>query len=95
MIDRLNKVFESRVRLGIMSVLVVNTWVDHGTLKQLLNVTDGNLASHLAALQAEGYVLMRKRFIANRPNTSYKASVAGAAAFREHLNALEQLIRNT
>ena len=95
MIDGLNKAFESRVRLGIMSVLVVNDWVDHATLKQLLNVTDGNLASHLGALEAGRHVQVRKRFIGRRPNTSYKTTATGTAAFRAHLQALEQLINNT
>ena len=92
MIEQLNKAFESRVRLGIMAVLVVNAWVDHAQLRELLNVTDGNLASHLAALEELRYVQVRKRFVGKRPNTSYKASVAGARAFREHLDAIERLI---
>lgn len=92
MIEQLNKSFESRVRLGIMAVLAVNEWVDHAQLRELLNVTDGNLASHLAALEELRYVQVRKRFVGKRPNTSYKASVAGARAFREHLDAIERLI---
>lgn len=92
MIEQLNKGFESRVRLGIMAVLVVNDWVDHARLKELLSVTDGNLASHLNALEQLRYVQVRKRFVGKRPNTSYKASAAGARAFREHLDAIERLI---
>ncbi|MBK8498188.1 MAG: transcriptional regulator [Flavobacteriales bacterium] len=92
MIEQLNKAFESRVRLGIMAVLAVNDWVDHSRLRELLNVTDGNLASHLAALEELRYVQVRKRFVGRRPNTSYKASVAGARAFREHLDAIERLL---
>ncbi|MBK9177101.1 MAG: transcriptional regulator [Flavobacteriales bacterium] len=92
MIEQLNKAFESRVRLGIMAVLVVNEWVDHAQLKELLGVTDGNLASHLAALEDLNYVQVRKRFIGRRPNTSYKATVSGTRAFREHLDAIERLI---
>lgn len=92
MIDALNKAFESRVRLGIMAVLAVNEWVDHSTLKELLGVTDGNLASHLAALEQLKYVLVRKRFVGKRPNTSYKASAAGTKAFRAHIDAIEQLL---
>lgn len=92
MIEHLNKAFESRVRLGIMAVLVVNEWVDHATLKELLGVTDGNLASHLSALEQLLYVQVRKRFIGRRPNTSYKATEAGAQAFRDHLSAIERLL---
>ena len=50
-IDDLNKAFESRMRLGIMSILLVNDFVDFATLKAQLNITDGNLASHLNALE--------------------------------------------
>jgi predicted ArsR family transcriptional regulator len=92
MIEKLNKLFESRVRLGIMAVLAVNEWVDHAQLKELLGVTDGNLASHLAALEEAKYVQVRKRFVGKRPNTSYKSSAAGARAFRAHLAAIEQLL---
>lgn len=95
MIDRLNKAFESRVRLGVMSALLVNEWLDHNALKELLNVTDGNLASHLSALEDAGYVQVRKRFVGKRPNTSYRATASGTQAFRRHLDALERLIRNT
>ena len=92
MIADLNKAFESRVRLGVMAVLVVNEWVDHARLKELLGVTDGNLASHLAALEELGYVLVRKRFVSKRPNTSYRTSVTGSKAFRAHLEAIERLL---
>lgn len=92
MIEQLNKAFESRVRLGIMAVLAVNEWVDHSQLRELLSVTDGNLASHLSALEELKYVQVRKRFVGKRPNTSYKSSVAGARAFRDHLDAIERLI---
>lgn len=93
MIEGLNKAFESRVRLGIMAVLVVNEWVDHGTLKDLLNVTDGNLASHIAALVGVRYVQVRKRFVGNRPNTGYRATPAGTKAFKEHLDAMDGLLK--
>lgn len=92
MIDELNKAFESRVRLGIMAVLVVNEWVDHAVLKDLLSVTDGNLASHLAALDSVKYVQVRKRFVGKRPNTSYKATTVGIRAFRDHLTAIDTLL---
>ncbi len=92
MIERLNKAFESRVRLGIMAILVVNQWVDHAELKALLNVTDGNLASHLTSLEELKYVQVRKRFVGKRPNTSYKATASGIQAFKEHLEAIGSLM---
>lgn len=95
MIEQLNKAFESRVRLGVMAVLVVNEWVDHSQLKELLGVTDGNLASHLSALEELRYVQVRKRFVGKRPNTSYKATVSGTRAFRDHIDAIERLIPRT
>lgn len=93
MIADLDKAFESRVRIGIMAVLVVNSWVDHARLRELLEVTDGNLASHLAALEKLAYVEVRKRFMGKKPNTSYKGTTAGKRAFQAHLDALEQLLK--
>ncbi|HMO32955.1 MAG TPA: transcriptional regulator [Lacibacter sp.] len=95
MIQHLHKAFDSRVRLGIMSVLLVNDAVDFGTLKEQLQITDGNLASHMAALEKLGYVQVYKQFIGKKPNTSFSVTPAGRKAFSEHLNALEKLIRQT
>jgi DNA-binding MarR family transcriptional regulator len=93
-INKLNKQFESRVRLGIMSVLVVNESVDFNTLKELLDVTDGNLASHLAALEKSNMIEVIKQFIGRKPNTRYMITGYGRAAFREHLDYLSKLIKN-
>lgn len=93
-ISNLHKVFESRIRLGIMSVLVVNDWVDFNTLKQLLETTDGNLASHLKALETKQLVEMKKQFVGRKPKTSYQASEAGRNLFAQHIEALENLIKN-
>lgn len=92
-ISGLNKAFESRVRLGIMSILMVNQAADFITLKQQLNVTDGNIASHLNALEKLQYLEVIKQFIGKKPNTSYKATKSGKKAFVEHLDALEKLIK--
>lgn len=93
-IARLNKAFENRVRLGIMSVLLVNDEVDFNNLKEMLDVSDGNLASHISALEKADYVLVEKKFIGKKPNTTYTVTKAGRAAFNDHLNALEKLISN-
>ncbi|SDL95601.1 Winged helix DNA-binding domain-containing protein [Catalinimonas alkaloidigena] len=90
----LDKAFENRVRLGAMSVLMVNDWVEFTALKETLEVTDGNLASHLGGLEKAGYVQVRKAFIGRKPNTSYAATDKGKAAFQQHLNALESLLKN-
>ena len=94
-IKDLNKAFESRVRLGIMSILMVNDYVDFNTLKEQLQITDGNLASHINALEKLKYIQIRKRFVGKKPNTSYSASKEGKKAFNEHLDALEKLINIT
>ena len=91
---KFNKAFENRIRLGIMSVLMVNENVEFTRLKELLQVTDGNLASHLSALEKEGYVAVIKQFVNRKPNTSYAVTVAGKKAFTEHLAVLENLLRN-
>lgn len=92
-IDQLNKAFESRVRLGVMSILMVNEWVEYKELKETLSLTDGNLASHISALEKKKYIEVRKQFVGKKPNTSYKATREGRVAFRDHLDALEKLLK--
>lgn len=94
-IEKLNKAFESRVRLGIMSVLMVNESVDFGRMKELLKITDGNLASHMAALEKEGYVLITKQFIGKKPNTSFSPTKTGKKAFAAHIDELEKLLKSS
>jgi DNA-binding HxlR family transcriptional regulator len=93
LISNINKTFESRVRLGIMSVLMINESYDFNSLKETLDVTDGNLASHLKALEEKGMIMVNKQFIGRKPNTSYSATEIGKTGFRQHLKALEKLIR--
>lgn len=91
-IEKLNKAFENRIRLGIMSMLAVNDYIDFTTMKETLDVSDGNLASHLTALEKNEYIEIRKQFIGKKPNTSYRATKLGKQAFRSHLDALEELL---
>jgi DNA-binding MarR family transcriptional regulator len=93
LIESLNKEFESRIRLGIMSVLLVNDWIDFREMKEMLNITDGNLASHISALEKSGYVEIKKEFVGKKPKTSYRVTQSGRVAFNEHLNALEKLLK--
>jgi DNA-binding HxlR family transcriptional regulator len=93
LISNINKTFESRVRLGIMAVLMVNLSYDFNSLKETLGVTDGNLASHLKALEEKGMIKVNKQFIGRKPNTSYSATERGIIQFRQHLKALENLIK--
>ncbi len=92
-IDTLNKAFESRIRLGIMSILMVNDQVDFTMLKDLLDITDGNMASHISGLEKLGYLKVTKQFIGKKPNTSYAATESGKTAFTEHVKALEKLLQ--
>ncbi|MFZ9955557.1 MAG: winged helix-turn-helix domain-containing protein [Flavobacteriales bacterium] len=92
-IAHLNKAFENRIRLGIMSVLLVNDTVEFNRMKELLDVSDGNLASHISALEKEEYVLVQKQFVGKKPNTTYKVTKLGKKAFEDHLTALEKLLK--
>jgi DNA-binding MarR family transcriptional regulator len=93
-INNLNKAFESRIKLGIMSVLAVNDRLDFNALKEYLDVTDGNLASHIKALEKEAFIGVEKSFVGKKPNTQYFMTKAGKKAFDDHLKALEKLIKS-
>jgi DNA-binding MarR family transcriptional regulator len=93
-IEHLNKIFDSRIRLGIMSALMVNESVNFNDLKELINVTDGNLATHLKTLEENNYVKVTKGFIGRKTNTTYSVTKQGEKAFKLHLEALEKMIRS-
>ena len=76
-----------------MSILLVNETAQFTRLKELLGVTDGNLASHIKSLEKAGYILTIKQFIKNKPNTSYAICKSGREAFIEHIEALEKLLK--
>ena len=90
----INKAFDHRIRLGIMSILMVNEFADFNTLKELLGATDGNLASHTKALEKVDFIKVEKQFIGRKPNTKYIATKLGKQEFKKHINALEKLIKN-
>ncbi len=92
--DDLHKAFESRVRLGIMSALAVNEKLDFTALKEFLDVTDGNLATHIKKLEKEGFIEVEKSFIDNKPNTKYFMTAEGKKAFGEYLNVMEKIINS-
>lgn len=89
----LDKAFENRIRLGAMSALMVNDFLDFNALKNLLGVTDGNLASHLKSLEKNNYIKYRKEFLNRKPHTSYSATDKGKEAFKKHIKAIEQLLK--
>ncbi len=93
-IEHLNKVFDSRIRLGIMSSLLVNEDVSFNQLKELIAVTDGNLASHLKTLEENGFIKVHKGFTGRKTSTTYSVTKAGEKAFKVHLEALEKMIRS-
>ena len=92
-IDKLNKDFESRLRLGIMSILMVNDWIDFTEMKSLLDITDGNLASHSSALEKGEYIEVKKEFVGKKPKTSYRVTNKGRVTFEQHLKSLEKLLK--
>ncbi len=92
-VHQLNKAFDNRLRLGIMSALIVNQEISFNALKELLDITDGNLASHLKSLEELGYIEVKKSFIGRKTNTTYHLTSTGEKAFNQHLDALEQMIK--
>ncbi len=92
-IDKLNKAFENRIRLGIMSALMVNDSIDFLTIKELLDVTDGNLASHITALEKLSYINVKKEFVGKKTRTLFTVTALGRREFNNHLNALEKLVK--
>eukprot|EP00039_Didymoeca_costata_P022157 m.3890 g.3890 ORF g.3890 m.3890 type:complete len:81 (-) comp2845_c0_seq3:25-267(-) len=77
-----------------MSALAVNDVLDFNSLKELLEVTDGNLASHIKMLEKEDFIGVEKSFVDNKPNTKYHITKEGKVAFEEHLNVLEAIIKS-
>lgn len=76
-----------------MSILSINPKVSFNYLKEALKVTDGNLASHLKSLEKEGYIAVIKTFKNRKPNTTYKITPSGTAAFDSHIKTLEDILK--
>lgn len=89
----LNKIFDSRIRLGVMSLLVVNDRVSFNEFKEMLSLTDGNLASHLNTLEQAQYLTVMKTFVGKKTNTTYSITHLGKQSFKAHLDALEKMIK--
>ena len=89
----LNKIFDNRIRLGVMSILMVNDAISFNDLKGMLEVTDGNLATHLVTLEEEGFLKVHKGFVGRKTNTTYSITKAGEKAFKDHITALEKMIK--
>ncbi len=93
-LDQLNKIFDSRIRIGIMSALIVNESINFNDLKALMDATDGNLASHLKTLEEHAFIRVEKGFVGRKTNTIYSITAEGESAFRSHIQALEKIIKN-
>lgn len=93
-IDQLNKAFDNRSRLGIMTLLMAKEWLDFSELKEKLSLTDGNLSTHIKSLEDMKYLEVRKSFIGKKPNSSYRITQEGILAFKAHLKVLESIIKN-
>jgi DNA-binding MarR family transcriptional regulator len=92
-ISGLNKIFDNRIRLGVMSVLIVNEEISFNDLKAMLEVTDGNLATHLVNLEDNGFIKVHKGFIGRKTNTTYSITKTGEREFKDHVKALEGMIK--
>lgn len=92
-IEQMDRAFESRVRIGIMTMLLLQEWVDFSALRDTMGVTDGNLASHTTLLEERNYLEVRKQFIGKRPNTAYRATTPGKQAFIRYVNAFKELMQ--
>ncbi|HJY22135.1 MAG TPA: transcriptional regulator [Hanamia sp.] len=92
-ISGLNKIFDNRIRLGVMSVLIVNEEISFNDLKAMLEVTDGNLATHLVSLEENGFIKVHKGFIGRKTNTTYSITKLGDREFKNHVKVLEGMIK--
>jgi DNA-binding MarR family transcriptional regulator len=92
-ISGLNKIFDNRIRLGVMSVLIVNEEISFNDLKAMLEVTDGNLDSHLVSLEENGFIKVHKGFIGRKTNTTYSITKLGEREFKNHVKVLEGMIK--
>lgn len=91
--DNLDKLLEHKARLQIISVLAANESFDFNSIKELLSLSDGSLATHIKALEREKYISVTKTFVDRKPNTKFKATERGRTAFKKHLDAMEELIK--
>ena len=92
---QLDRVIHEKGRLAIMSMLAASPELSFTELRDALSMTDGNLTTHIRALQEIGYVAVSKSFQNNRPLTTCSLTTAGRKAFAEYINLLEQIIRQT
>lgn len=93
----LNETIHQPVRLRIMASLVTlesGNEVDFTYLRELLDVTDGNLGAHLRKLEEAGYIAVNKTFVDRKPRTFVSATPKGRRVFQEHVAALESILKS-
>ena len=88
----LDKILDNRIRLSMLSILMIEDMVSFKEIKKSLELTDGNLASHVKALEKAEYIKVYKSFVGKKPNTEFKITKLGKKAFTDHLKKLESLI---
>lgn len=88
----LDRLIHERVRLGIVSALAVDETLSFNDLKELLQVTDGNLSAHARKLEDAGYLECIKGYEGRVPRTEYRLTSEGRAALQEYLGHMEALI---
>lgn len=91
-ISGLDDVIHGRVRLGIVAYLASAEVADFTELKDVLEVTQGNLSIHLRKLEEAGYVSIDKSFVGRKPLTRLRLTDTGRAAFANYLKAMGQLV---
>ena len=88
----LDEVIHQKNRLGILAVLAEADYADFTYLKEILDLTDGNLSRHLQVLEEAGLVVIEKDFQGKRPRTRVKSTRRGRKALTQHLKAMQELI---
>jgi len=91
-IGRIDEVIHGRLRLGVMAYLANAEVADFNELKDVLEVTQGNLSVQLRKLEDAAYVTIEKGYLGRRPRTQVRITAAGRKAFAAYLEALGRLI---
>lgn len=90
---QLDRVIHEKGRLGIMSMLAASPELSFTEMRDALGMTDGNLTTHIKALQQEGYVSVAKSYQNRRPLTTCALTATGRKTFAEYINLLEKIVR--
>jgi DNA-binding MarR family transcriptional regulator len=93
--SKIDEVLSSKIRLGIVSLLITAEIAEFTYIKEALGLTDGNLSTHLKKLDEAGFVAIDKKFVNNKPKTAVRLTEKGANAFREYVAFLENIIKHS